>query len=164
MSASSRNLYRKATPAHFYRHLFTTETEQEVLQNPTVTSDCIRQPLCVQLIHNSAHWWEITHIESEMKATCENERLTEETVMMRKLGWWHEHKHWVWVGKVTGIFCTCQQVRWEKQGNYISQHLVILWLLCSAVADHSTQILTFQRRLQEEKNKKSRNVQSGAVK
>lgn len=66
--------------------------------------DCSRQPLCVQLVHNSAHWCKIIHIEAKMKATCDNERLTEETAIMRKLGGWHEHRHWVWGWRVTGIF------------------------------------------------------------
>lgn len=44
------------------------------------------------------------YTEPKMKATCEQERLTKETVMMRKSGWWHEHKHWVWGWRVTGIF------------------------------------------------------------
>lgn len=48
-----------------------------------------------------------------------------------------------------------------KAGKLYVSAFELLW---SAVADNSTHIFTFQRRFQEERNKKSRNVQARVVK
>lgn len=106
MSISARNLHRRASPANFHRYHFTAETQKEVLQRPTVTSECNRHSACKHLIHDSIHLCKILHIELKMKATCQYERLPKKTVTMEKVGimrWTQElstQQSW----RVTAIF------------------------------------------------------------